>query len=219
VLESVVAVAGTVATRPDWIAERVEQLADGWLIEQPRAAETRRIAGTLWWSMSVYALCSAPVDALITDRPVPDPTLTKVTCGLRGDGALDAVRHAGTLDAPLGPILRVVLASLIGPVAGASGASVRSLWAIAADAIANRAVETGGGSRARIVTAVLADEIGPDLPRPRFVAVGDRTFVRRNSCCLYYFSPLAADKCTSCPRRTPDERRALLAALGPMPLS
>lgn len=207
------AFSGSLATRPDWLARRFDDLAGFWLIDQQSPAATRRVAGTLWWSMSVYALCSAPVDALVAGRPVPDPTPTRVRCRLRPEAALTDVRHERVLTGLIGPALRAALTSVVEPVAEVSGASTRSLWAIAADALANRALETGGWPRAGQVCELVADGIGPVLPRPRFVAVGGRTFVRRNSCCLYYFSPVADGKCTSCPRRAPLERRALLSEL------
>jgi len=55
----------------------------------------------------------------------------------------------------------------------------------------------------------LAVSIGPRLPVPRYVDVAGARFTRRASCCLMVELPGGA-LCTSCPRRTPVERHALL---------
>ena len=52
---------------------------------------------------------------------------------------------------------------------------------------------------------------GAPLPAPRYVDVGRARFVRRASCCLVVETP-SGSLCTSCPRRPPVERHALLEA-------
>ncbi|WP_280208377.1 (2Fe-2S)-binding protein [Nocardia cyriacigeorgica] len=89
-----------------------------------------------------------------------------------------------------------------------SGAGPPALWAVVADAIGNRAIDAGvpeAGTR-------LAGEIGGKLPAPRYVEIGDRTFVRRISCCLVYEVP-GCEMCTSCPKRPSAEREQLLTRM------
>lgn len=104
--------------------------------------------------------------------------------------------------------LQETLDAVIGPVAAVSGAGVPALWAIAADAIGNRALDAGNPEAG----ARLASEVGGKLPVPRFVDVDGRTFVRRISCCLVFEVP-GCDMCTSCPKRPAAERKTLLAQL------
>ena len=89
----------------------------------------------------------------------------------------------------------------------------RPLWAIATDSLANQLLTLGRalGNVAAVtaLAAPLAAAIGPPLPAPRYVDVGGSRFTRRASCCLLVEVPGQA-MCTSCPRRPPAERRALL---------
>ncbi len=91
---------------------------------------------------------------------------------------------------------------------GVAGAGAPARWAVVADAIGNRAIDAGvpeAGTR-------LAGEIGGKLPAPRYVEIGDRTFVRRISCCLVYEVP-GCEMCTSCPKRPSAEREHLLTRM------
>ncbi|WP_280452434.1 (2Fe-2S)-binding protein [Nocardia cyriacigeorgica] len=45
-----------------------------------------------------------------------------------------------------------------------------------------------------------------------YVEIGDRTFVRRISCCLVYEVP-GCEMCTSCPKRPSAEREQLLTRM------
>jgi hypothetical protein len=63
--------------------------------------------------------------------------------------------------------------------------------------------------RATERAAPLADAIGSPLPEPRYVDVAGARFTRRASCCLMVEMP-GGSLCTSCPRRLPAERLALL---------
>jgi hypothetical protein len=89
---------------------------------------------------------------------------------------------------------------------------------VAADALATHALAAASSpdadTQARGLAAVgeLAARVGPPLPRPRFVTVLGQVFVRRGSCCLIYMAA-DAQMCTSCPKRDPAERVALLSAL------
>jgi hypothetical protein len=201
----------SVLTDPQWLAERFEQLARGWLLPQGR--DRSRGAGTLWWSMSVYVLLGDVVDAVAADRAVPNPELDAVGLGL--EGAIAAVSRRPGRPGDLAQSCRELMRSVIEPASRVSGAGERSLWAVAADALANRALDPYG--RLHSLTGVLAfaDAIGPILPRPRVVTVRDRAFVRRNSCCLYYLTPLSDGPCSTCPHRHPRDRLAAISAAVP----
>jgi ferric iron reductase protein FhuF len=98
-------------------------------------------------------------------------------------------------------------------VAEAGRMRERPLWAIAADSVANQLLALGRAlgdvPRATALAAPLAAAVGTPLPVPRYVDVGRARFTRRASCCLMVELP-GGSLCTSCPRRPPEERRALL---------
>jgi hypothetical protein len=206
---------GTVATVRRWLAERVDHSVVVWRLERPRPLEITRAAGTLWWSMSSYALLRAPLEALIAGTPVPDPELSRSRIALGPEGEICGVDYDTTVAAQsLGRALHAMAGSVIGPLAEVCAASSRSLWAITSDALADCVLDiTGRRADAEAVVHRLADDIGCDLPRPRFVTVAGRVFVRRSSCCLYFRSSRSDSRnCSSCPRRRSDQRRDLLAA-------
>jgi hypothetical protein len=89
----------------------------------------------------------------------------------------------------------------------------RPLWAIATDSIANQLLALGRAlgdvPAATAHAGPLAAAIGSPLPVPRYVDVAGARFTRRASCCLIEELPSGV-RCTSCPRRGPAERHALL---------
>ncbi|MEV6427070.1 (2Fe-2S)-binding protein [Nocardia sp. NPDC051463] len=197
-------VPGRTLTQPDWLTARIAEMGRSW------GTTSLRIAGTLWWCMVSSALVEQVARAYAREETPPAPVLDRIACEVRPDGGVEhitvAVPGDGTVEC--GTALRDTLAAVIAPVAEASGAGVPSLWAIAADAIGNRALDAGvpaAGTR-------LAAEIGDKLPTPRFVQIGGRTFVRRISCCLVFEVP-GCEMCTSCPKRPAVERKALLEKL------
>lgn len=211
---------GSVLAEPDWLAEQVQRLAHAWGIRRSRSmlgSEVARVSATVWWYMACSTMLAAPVEAVVRGSALPDPALDRVTCRVDPDGRLVEMRHPATLVGPPGPALRAVLGSVIGALSEASGATGPSLWAIASDTIANLTLGAGAReglrSKVALVSVGLADAIGADMPAPRFVAVDSSLFVRRNSCCLIYRTPGSATMCTSCPRRPPEQRQRLLAAL------
>jgi ferric iron reductase protein FhuF len=109
--------------------------------------------------------------------------------------------------------LRDSLAAVVVAVAEAGRMRERPLWAIAADSVANQLLALGRAlgdvPRATALAAPLAAAVGTPLPVPRYVDVGRARFTRRASCCLMVELP-GGSLCTSCPRRPPEERRALL---------
>ncbi|MBD0322814.1 MAG: hypothetical protein ICV72_05420, partial [Aldersonia sp.] len=153
---------------------------------------------------------AAPVTAIAQSGPVPDPRLTALRCTLRPDGGVDRILHVGTVpvdDAPV--LLGVTLERIVTTLAAVSDAGLVALRAVTSDAIATRALAAAGPSEADALATRLAAAMDV-LPRPRFVDVGGRRFVHRNSCCL--MCDLSRPQmCISCPKRIPEERRELLA--------
>lgn len=201
------AVPGTALADPTWLATQLSALARTW------RCEDRRVIGTLWWYMASSTLLEQPLRDLVHGRPPADPTLARTTCTIRPDGSLENVTFAATVDGPaaFAVAIRDTLTSVIGAVTAASDAPTPSLWAVATDALGNRALD-GSREKGPDLAIRLATAIGSELPTPRFVHVGNSPFVRRASCCLIYETE-RADKCSSCPRRTPTDRAGLLAAV------
>ncbi|MBF6059823.1 (2Fe-2S)-binding protein [Nocardia terpenica] len=199
-------VPATVLTSPRWLAERIADMGISW------GTGDSRVSGTLWWCMAASSLIDPIVTAYATRRRAPSPELDHLLCEIRPDGGVERVLPLpGDVPqdpAEVGRALRKSLARIIPAVAEVSGASVASLWAVVADAIGNRALDAGdaeAGSR-------LAGEVAGRLPVPRFTDVGGRTFVRRISCCLVFEAP-GCQMCTSCPKRPPAQRHAMLTEL------
>jgi hypothetical protein len=130
---------------------------------------------------------------------------------LPGVQPIAAVATAGDGD-PSGD-LRASLSAVIAAVAEAGRMGERPLWAVASDSLANQLLAIGRAvGDVPAVTALagpLAAAIGPPLPAPRYVDVGGARFTRRVSCCLMVELP-GGDLCTSCPRRSPADRRVQL---------
>ncbi|WP_067890245.1 (2Fe-2S)-binding protein [Nocardia vaccinii] len=208
-------VPGIVLTRAEWLAERISDMGISW------GTGDTRVSGTLWWCMAASSLIDPVVAAYASGLPVPDTVLEHLLCEVRPDGGIERVFRAAL---PAGPAaseavasvpaedpgrnLRETLARIIPVVAEVSGAGVASLWAIVADAIGNRAIDAGDAEAG----ARLARQVAGRLPVPRFTDIGERTFVRRISCCLVFEVP-NCQMCTSCPKRPADERHELLSAL------
>lgn len=195
-------VPGRMLTEPQWLTARIAEMGKSWGTSSPR------IAGTLWWCMVASALVEQVARAYAHGEPAPAPVLATLDCEVRPDGGVDRVRLPAGDTAECAAALRDTLATVIPVVAAACGAGIPSLWAIAADAVGNRALDAGAPEAG----ARLAAEVGGKLPIPRFVEIGGRTFVRRISCCLVFEVP-GAQMCTSCPKRPAAEREAMLAEL------
>ncbi|HEY5852895.1 MAG TPA: (2Fe-2S)-binding protein [Aldersonia sp.] len=189
--------AGTALIRPEWLADRVDDLGRAWEVTD------RRVAGTLWWYMAADTMLADVVAALDLDT-TPDPALESITLTLRSDGGVAAVHHHANTkpDEAIDHLARAV-AAIVDTLAEVSGAGRASLAAITTDTIASRA-------RTESAATDLAARLA--IPAPRYVDVAGRRFVRRASCCLIYRSPRAG-MCVSCPKRDPDERAVLLARM------
>ena len=193
-------------------------LADpGWTAEllALRARQTgtaaRRVQATVWWYSASLVLVTPALAGLVTGRPLSARLADTSMAFLPGGRPV-----AATSWVPGGDVaaeLRDSLAAVVVAVAEAGRMRERPLWAIAADSVANQLLALGRAlgdvPRATALAAPLAAAVGTPLPVPRYVDVGRARFTRRASCCLMVELP-GGSLCTSCPRRPPEERRALL---------
>lgn len=201
---------GSVLADREWLARRVEDTGRRWSHDDPR------VGGTLWWYSASSSLVAAPLTMLLVSGMAPDPRPERLTVSLQPNGYLQAARSDRLLLSvgTFAEALRHAHDEVISALAEVSGAAPRALWAIATDSIGNRALEAGRaiGDPDRGVELAQAVCRAPLLP-VRYVDVegprNTRRFVRRSSCCLIYVAT-SGDKCVSCPRRTPDDRRAEL---------
>ncbi|GLW94532.1 (2Fe-2S)-binding protein [Actinokineospora globicatena] len=183
----------------------------GWVAEQVRAAGRMYrfgdlpTLGVLWWYSASMMLPAPTIESLVVTGLALDPAA--VTLHLHEDGRILGATSDSLCPSP-GVAVGAMFESAIEAVAEATGAKVRTLWAIATDSLANRVLWSGGATE---VALSLAEDV-PELPTPRFVNVNGRDYVRRGSCCLIY-EATDAPKCVSCPRQLPEERLARLSAL------
>ena len=195
-------------TDPAWTAEALAGRARWQGTSDPR------VLATVWWYSVSTVLLAPPLAGLATGRPL----------SARAEDTVVALRHgyqpvAAEASAPAADPaaeLRTTLASVIEAIAEAGRMRERPLWAIATDSLANQCLALGRAlgdvpTLTRLAAHVAA-AIGPPLPGPRYVDVGRVRFTRRASCCLLVEVPGQA-MCTSCPRRPPAERQALLERL------
>lgn len=194
---------GTALADPQWLARRVADTARTWRHDDPR------VIGTLWWYIASHTVFDEAIGALAATGRAPDPTLAVMEVDAKADGGLASVTSSRTVigTEAYGVALRGSLEQIVPALASVSDAAQPALWAVAVDAIANRALQAGAPNLAEAIS----DAVGPAMPEPRFVEVNHQRFVRRASCCLIYLTG-KADMCTSCPRRTPADRAGLLAA-------
>ena len=194
-------------------------LADpGWTSElltlRARQAGTgdRRVLATVWWYSASLVLVTPSLAGLVTGTPLSARLADTTVAFLPGGRPVAAQTVAPGGD--LAEDLRDSLAAVVAAVAEAGRMRERPLWAIATDSLANQLLALGRAlgdvPGATAHARPLAAAVGPPLPAPRYVDVGAARFPQRASCCLMYRLP-GGPLCTSCPRRPPDERRALLA--------
>lgn len=201
-------VPATALADPGWTAQVLDA-------RTPRRGPVdRRVVATVWWYSASSVLVTPPLAGAVTGIPL-SARLSDLTVALL-PGLVPIAAVAGGPGSPdLAGDLRASLAAVVAAVAEAGGVRERSLWAVATDSLANQLLALGRAtgdvpaatSRAR----PLAEAVGAPLPLPRYEDVGRARFTRRASCCLLYRLPGGA-LCTSCPRRPPAERRALLEA-------
>jgi len=198
-------VPATVLADPEWTAELLAARA-------PRQGTgDRRVLATVWWYSVSTVLLTPALAGLVTGVPLSG-RLADTSLAVRADGLpVAAVSRTGTDD--VAADLRATLTAAVAAVAAAGRMRERPLWAIATDSIANQLLALGRAlgdvPAATAHAAPLAAAIGSPLPMPRYEDVGRARFTRRASCCLVVELP-GGSLCTSCPRRQPAERHALL---------
>jgi hypothetical protein len=203
---------------PSAVATPAVALADpAWtgavLDERGRRQGTtdRRVLATVWWYSVSSVLLTPPLAGLVTGIPLSARLEDTVVAMLSGAQPVAAVSVAAGGDPAVE--LRASIAAVVAAVAEAGRMRARPLWAIATDSLANRLLALGRAvgdvPGATGFAAPLAAAVGPPLPAPRYVDVGDARFTRRASCCLLYRMP-HQPLCTSCPRRPAAERQVLL---------
>ena len=201
-------VPATVLADPLWTAEALAARTPR------RGAVDRRVVAPVWWYSVSTVLLTPPLAGLVTGTPLSARLDRTAVALLPGPAPMAAVAAGGSGD--LAGELRESLAAVIGVVAEAGGMRERPLWAVATDSLANQLLAlgraTGDVAAATAHALPLAEAIGAPLPVPRYQDVGGARFTRRASCCLLVELP-SGTLCTSCPRRPPAERRALLEQL------
>jgi ferric iron reductase protein FhuF len=200
------AVPGSVLADPAWTAATLAERA------ARQGTRDQRVLATVWWYSLSSVLLTPPLAGLVTGVALSG-RLADTSLVFRPDGLpVAAVSASGTDD--VAAELRETLSLVVATVAAAGRMGERPLWAIATDSIANQLLALGRAvgdvPAATAHAAPLVAAIGPPLPVPRYVDVAGARFTRRASCCLMVELPGGA-LCTSCPRRPPAERHALLA--------
>ena len=200
---SIPLIPGTVLADHSWVA-RVIDRRSGRTVD-------RRVAATVWW-YSVSAVLVTPALAGLAVGVPLSARLADTSLAFRPDGLpLAAVSSAPGADTA--GELREAMAAGVAAVAGTVGIRERPLWAVATDSIANQLLTLGRAlgdvSAVTALAGPLGAAIGAPLPVPRYVDVAGARFTRRASCCLVVELP-GGSLCTSCPRRPPAERAALL---------
>jgi ferric iron reductase protein FhuF len=169
------------------------------------------VLATVWWYSVSSVLLTPALAGLVTGVPLSGRLQDTAVAMLSGPQPIAAVSVAPGSD-PAAE-LRESLGAAVAAVARAGRMRERPLWAIATDSLANRLLDLGRAvgdvARTTELAGTLASAVGGALPRPRYEDVGGARFTRRASCCLVYLLP-GQSMCTSCPRRPPAERRALL---------
>jgi hypothetical protein len=201
----------TVMLDDDWLRARVDDTGRRW------QCTDARVNGTLWWYSASSTIAFLAIATAMVTGEAADPRLDGSRCFLRSDGYLGGTVSDSVLEvAALPAAVNETFTGIVDALSAASGVRRQALWAIASDSIANRSLDVGAALGDRSLGSDFAEwligEMAATLPAPRFVDVGGRRFTRRSSCCLLYETS-GADKCTSCPRRSPSDRlRGLEAA-------
>jgi hypothetical protein len=181
-----------------------------WLIGA-RARAVDRVTATVWWYSASIVLLTPALAGLVTGVALSG-RLADTSLAFRVDG-LPVAAVSTAIGDDVAAELRETLGAVVAAVAAAGQLRERPLWAIATDSIANQLLALGRAlGDVPAVTAhaaPLAAAIGAPLPVPRYVDVAGARFTQRASCCLMLELPGGA-VCTSCPRREPAERQALL---------
>ena len=199
-----VAMPATLLADPAWTAERLTERG------RTQRSGDARVVATVWWYSVSTVLLTPPLAGLVAGIPL-SARLADTSISFRSGLPCASVASAGRND--LAGDLRDSLAAVIAAVAEAGRMRERPLWALATDSLANALLALGRAvgdvPAVTAVAAPLAAAVGRPLPPPRYTDVAGARFVRRASCCLVLELP-GQPMCTSCPRRPPAERQALL---------
>lgn len=216
------------------VVPAIQTLDSGWLAEQVRlrgvmwGTADRRVLGTLWWySAAPLLITPAVASHMATGSPL-SPRLEDVVFHHHESSRLtgadsDAQLVPGGTE-PLADSLRETFGRCIN-VLTQFVPRPRPLWAIAADAIAERYLWAGRALGRTDEAAATATEVarivGPPMPLPRFrddpPEIGfelpsptPQRHLRRCSCCLLYLAP-NRQSCSNCPRRDATDRKQRLS--------
>lgn len=175
------------------------------------------VVATLWWYLTSAVLVEPPAAGALAGVP-RSGALDDLEVSLDAAGVVSsAVSHAPGPADP-GPGLGSSLAAVIETIGALTGLRPRPLWAVAVDSLANRLLALGRARREVDRATALAQELTGSMkapvPPPRFVDVDGARFVVRMSCCALYRTA-GGELCTSCPRRTSEDRAALLLRAAP----
>jgi ferric iron reductase protein FhuF len=203
---------------PEATSIPVPDLADPLVVAELVAARARavrtaepRVAATVWWYSASAVLLGPSLAGLVAGLPLSAQPADLILS--LGSGGLPVAATSTALSADPGAELRALLGTVIPAVAEAGDLRERPLWAIATDSLAGGLLALGRMLGAVPAVTGLAGRlvavVGAPLPMPRYEDVAGARFVRRASCCLIYRLP-GGPLCTSCPRRSPGERTALL---------
>lgn len=205
--------------------ERLEPLAliddSAWLTEQLRlrariwSMDDQRVLATLWWYSASAWTVGPTLTSLVLGEPILSARVSDLDLHWRPDSRVTGATSHGWCPssddrvAAAAQTLRELYDHVLPVLADHVGMRPRPLWAIAADALANRLLSIGRAlgpsdesiSRGTSLLGPLSDAIGLPLPRTGYTRSDDpaRIHTRRCSCCLLYLVP-GKSLCTSCPR-------------------
>lgn len=218
-------VPATLIRDPEWMAEQIELRARIWQIDDIP------VLATLWWYSASHFLITPTIASLVVAGRPLSGRLENLALHHRPDSRVTGAASTALVPVGSDPVaaaaedLRPMLTEVIEVVHRLSRRSRQSLWALATDGLANRALffgqSSGGVDTATKLAGELAQAIGGPLTSPRFIDVSpppagvpERRLVLRQSCCLLYRVP-GESLCSSCPRRHPTDRLTLLGTPRP----
>ncbi len=182
---------------------------------------TPAVLATLWWYGSSSTLATVLTAQLAVTGRCVDIAHDSARVTVGETGTVASLTAAVTVDetragASFADAVDDLVEAVRRRIPTVSGAS---LWAIASDSVANRALDVGSAldrdDAPRWAALLTSERRRHPFPTPLFVDVTangrSRRFLRRSSCCRVVDA--GEDLCTSCPRRTPADRAARWAAL------
>lgn len=175
------------------------------------------VVATVWWYLASAVLVGPPAAGALVGVPL-SAALDDLEVVFGPAGMVSAAASVALGPSDPGPDLGETLRAVIDALCAVAGLRPRPLWAIAVDSLANRLLTFGRArhevDRATVLAHQLTTSSGAPVPAPRVVDVDGARFVVRGSCCALYRTP-GGELCTSCPRRTADDRAARLQRTAP----